>query len=268
MSFMKLMNMRQKTILWENLKHGYAIWHFIRYRRIADFVNDTDGKYLLDVGCGIGLLDLLIANKDIVGVDIDRKNIREAKRIRKTTKLDHNRIHTLVADLHFPPFRKKFDVIICSEVLEHLTNDKTALAALSSVLNEDGLLLITLPNAIRLEFSELFRLALRPQRMYPAHVREYEVNDAYCLVGGFPLRMEKITGVYFDFPLFHVFSPPIRIPISLRLSPKFRFFVYNALYQIYTTFWIVVERLFWHHAYYILIILKKLHPQSNRLGVF
>jgi len=242
MSFMKLMNMRQKTILWENLKHGYAIWHFIRYRRIADFVNDTDGKYLLDVGCGIGLLE--------------------------TTKLDHNRIHTLVADLHFPPFRKKFDVIICSEVLEHLTNDKTALAALSSVLNEDGLLLITLPNAIRLEFSELFRLALRPQRMYPAHVREYEVNDAYCLVGGFPLRMEKITGVYFDFPLFHVFSPPIRIPISLRLSPKFRFFVYNALYQIYTTFWIVVERLFWHHAYYILIILKKLHPQSNRLGVF
>lgn len=56
-----------KSILWENLKHGYAIWHFIRYKRIADFVNDIDGKYFLDVGCGIGLLDLLIANNGIVG---------------------------------------------------------------------------------------------------------------------------------------------------------------------------------------------------------
>lgn len=78
------MKTRQKIVFWENLKHGYAIWHFIRYKIIADFINDTEGKCLLDVGWGIGLLDLLIANKDIVSIDIDRKNIREAKRIRET----------------------------------------------------------------------------------------------------------------------------------------------------------------------------------------
>jgi SAM-dependent methyltransferase len=257
-----------QSIFWENLKHGYAIWHFIRYERIADFVNDTDCKYLLDVGCGIGLLDPLIANKYIVGVDIDRKNIVEAKRIRKTTKLDHNAIHNVVADLHFLPFREKFDAIICSEVLEHLTHDKAALAALLTLLKEGGLLLMTLPNAIRLEFSQLFRLTLRQKRMHPTHVREYKVNDAYCLVRAFPLRMEKITGVYFDFPLFHVFSPPIRIPLCLHLSPKFRFFVYNALHQVYTKLWMPVESLFWHHAYYILAVLKKVHLESNRVGVF
>lgn len=255
---MTAMNTRQKSIFWENLEHGYAIWHFIRYKRIADLVNVTDGKYLLDVGCGIGLLDLLIANKDIVGVDIDRKNIIEARRIRKTTKLGPNRIHTLVADLHFPPFKEKFDLVICSEVLEHLTYDKRALAALLSVINEGGLLLITLPNALRLEFLQLFSLSLRPRRMYPGHIREYRVSDAYALIGAFPLRIEKIIGVYFDFPLFHIFNLLLsRVPRSLRFSAKFRFFGYKALYQIYATFWMALERLFPSYAYYTLILLRK-----------
>lgn len=251
------MKTRQESILWENLKHGYAIWHFIRYKRIADFINDTEGKCLLDVGCGIGLLDLLIANKDIVRIDIDRESIIEAKRIRETTKLNDNRIHTLAADLLSLPFTEKFDVVICSEVLEHLTYDKTALEALLSVLNEGGLLLITLPNALRLEFSQLFRLTLRPQQMHPSHVREYKVDNVYALVEGFPLSIEKMTGIYLDFPLFHLFNPPILVLLNLYLSTKSRFFVYKTIYQIYATLWMVLERLFWHHAYYFLIILKK-----------
>jgi SAM-dependent methyltransferase len=256
---MKWMEMPKTSILWENLKHGYAIWHFIRYKNIADFVNAMDGKRLLDVGCGIGLLDLLITNKDIVGIDVDRESIIEAKRIRKTMKLNNNRIHMLAADLHFLPFREKFDVILCSEVLEHLTYDKTALEALLPVLDENGLLLITLPNALRLEFSQLFKLALRPKHMYPGHVQEYKVTDVCALVKGFPLRIEKITGVYFDFPLFHLFNMPIDVPLSLYHSIKFRFIVYNASYQIYATLWTVLERIFWRHAYYILIVLKKLN---------
>lgn len=251
------MKTRQRRLFWENLKQGYAIWHFIRYKRIADFVNDTDGKHLLDVGCGIGLLDLLIENKDIVGIDIDRKNIREGNRIRETMKLDQNKIQNLVADLHFPPFKEKFDLVICSEVLEHLTYDTKALAALLSVINEGGLLLITLPNALRLEFPRLFRLSLRPKRMYPGHLREYKMSDAYALVGTFPLRIEKIMGLYFDFPIFHIFNLLIRVITSLHFSIKFRFFVYEALHQIYATFWMALERLFPYYAYYILVIVRK-----------
>lgn len=171
-------------------------------------------------------------------------------------KLKYNRIDYLMADLHFLPFREKFDMIICSEVLEHLCNDKTMLVALLSILRDGGFLIITLPNVLRLKSSQLFRLALRPQRVYTTHFREYKVSDAYYLVRAFPLRIEKITGVYFDFPLFRIFS---LILTSLHLSPKFRFFVENTLFRIHTTPWIEVERLFWHHAYYILITLKHLY---------
>jgi len=252
---------RQEVILWENIKHEYAIWYFTRCIRTADFINDIDGKHLLDAGCGIGLLDNLIVNKEIVGIDIDRKNIRDGKQIRKIIKLKDNTVHTLVADLYFLPFKEKFDIVICTEVLEHLAENRIALATLLSVLREGGFLLITVPNILRLEFSQLARLALRAKYLCPYHLREYKVSEVYNLIKSFPLRIEKITGVYFDFPLFHVFYLPTRVPIRSYIPLKFRFFVYRALYRIYATFWMALERLFWHHAYYILIILKKSHHQ-------
>ena len=249
--------MRQESIFWENIKHEYAIWHFIRYKRISDIINETKGKHLLNVGCGIGLLDLLITNKRIISLDVNRKNIIEAIQIRKNNKLKENTFYTLVADLYALPFKEKFDVIICSEVLEHLTDDRRALKALVSVLKQKGLLLITLPNALRLEFPQLLRLALRPKYLCSEHLREYKVSDVYNLIRPFQLRIEKITGIYFDFPFFHIFSRPTRAFTSIQFSTKFRFFVYTALYRIYATFWIAFEKLFWHHAYHILLVLRK-----------
>lgn len=256
--------MRQESILWENIEHEYAIWHFIRYKKIADIINETEGKQLLDVGCGIGLLDLLITNKEIIGMDINRKNVIEAIQIRKNNKLRENAFHALVADLHTLPFKEKFDVVICSEVLEHLTDDRRALKALLSVLKQKGLLLITLPNALRLAFPQLSRLALRPKYLCSEHLREYKVNTVHNLVRPFQLRIEKITGIYFDFPLFHIFSLPTRAFTSIQFSTKFRFFVYTTLYRIYATFWTTLEKLFWHHAYHILLVLRKATSSKDR----
>ena len=121
------------TILFESLQRNYAIWHFIRYERIADIVNGLDGKCVLDVGCGIGLLDFLLSNKMVVGMDIDPQNVREANRIRKKIEPKEDVTHSfVVADLSFLPFRDSFDVIVCSEVLEHLSNDKKALKSMLS----------------------------------------------------------------------------------------------------------------------------------------
>jgi len=124
-------------------------------------------------------------------------------------------------------------------------------------------LLITLPNALRLEFPQLFRFALRPKSMQKGHIREYKVNDVQDLMKSFPLRVERLTGVYFDFPFFHVFNLPIPIQVNLNFSTTFRFFVYAAFYSLYATFWTVLEKLFWTHAYFILVALRKSYHQQN-----
>lgn len=249
--------MRQQIVLWENVDHEYAVWHFIRYKRVADAVNNTDGKRLLDVGCGIGLQDLLFLNKEIVGIDIDRTNIREALRIRKINQLDGDAFNALVVDLYALPFREQFDLVIISLVLEHLANDRSALKALSSILKDEGIMIIILPNALRLEFPQLFRLALRPTQLYPGHHREYKVNDVYSLIKSSHLVMEKRMGIYLDFPPFHIFSLPIRAFMRMHFSTKSRFFVYYALYRVYARFWTALESLLWYHSYDILIVAKK-----------
>jgi len=243
------------TILFESLKRNYAIWHFIRYKKIADVVDGLDGKCVLDVGCGIGLLDFLLSNKMVVGVDIDPQNVREANRIRKKIKAKEDSNHSfVVADLSFLPFRGSFDIIVCSEVLEHLKNDKKALKSMLSSLKQQGFVLITLPNIYPLDFSRLFKLRRTKTRIYPSHIREYHVSDIKRLVSCLPTRNVKTTGLYFDFPCFHILAI---IHARLNLPLKIRFLIYNSLQRAYTTLWAFFEERFWQYTYYILIILSK-----------
>lgn len=243
------------TVLFESLRRNYAIWHFIRYEKIADIVNGLDAECVLDIGCGIGLLDFLLSNKMVVGVDKDPKNVREANFIRKKFRPEEDVIHSfVVADLSFLPFRDSFDVVVCSEVLEHLSDDRKALKRMLSSLKQQGFALITLPNLYRLDFSRLFTLRRTKTHIYPSHIREYHVSDIKRLVASLPTRNVKITGLYFDFPCFHILAI---MHARLNFPLKMRFLIYNALQHAYTALWAFLEKMFWRHTYYILIILAK-----------
>lgn len=253
---------RKRTIFWENIRHNYAIWHSVRYERIAEFINQMDGSFVLDVGCGIGLLDFLFMNKNVVGIDISSENVRQAKQIERMLKPKENGFHSFVAaDLHFLPFKRKFDIIICSEVIEHLSDDRRALGAILSFLREDGFLLVTVPNLLRLIFSS-FILRRGQKFMHPSHIREYRLNDVQSLVKSLSLKVDKITGAYFDFPFFYVLYIPTYVSKNIRLSRKLSFLIGGALFQLYRIFWAMLAKLFWHRSHSILVILRK-HEQTH-----
>lgn len=82
------------------------------------FINNTNSNdIILDIGCGNGYNTYKIAGKvkSVVGIDIDEDNIRLA---RKNFKKDN--IEYIRGDATSYKFNKKFDVIILSNVLEHL----------------------------------------------------------------------------------------------------------------------------------------------------
>lgn len=84
------------------------------------------GSTILDVGCGDGHLMAWINSQGeykVVGVDINKKDLEVAKK-RITTSNEPIFEDLLLVDLTKKiPFRKKFDVVLCSQVVEHLEKE-------------------------------------------------------------------------------------------------------------------------------------------------
>lgn len=106
-------------------------------------------KRVLDVGCGAGDFVILLATKfnaNAEGVDIDTKKINIAKQISGKYKLNTK---FYIKNLENLKLDKKYDLIICSAVLEHIKNDKKLLRVLNKSLSSQGLLFINTPTENR-----------------------------------------------------------------------------------------------------------------------
>ena len=113
------------------------------------------GKKVLDVGCASGYLAKRLIKKgcQIFGIEIDKQAAREAeKHCQKVINADVE----LIDELSFP--NKFFDVIIYSDILEHLKRPDLVLMKLKKYLADDGLVIASIPNIARIEFR--LRLAL------------------------------------------------------------------------------------------------------------
>ncbi len=99
-----------------------------------------NGVRLLDIGCYMGdLLVILPSFVDYYGIDNDKSALLIAKkRGAKVTKLDLENEQI--------PLTEEFDIIIATELLEHLKNPEELVLQMKCLLKKDGVVLISLPN--------------------------------------------------------------------------------------------------------------------------
>ncbi|UZS00107.1 class I SAM-dependent methyltransferase [Chondrinema litorale] len=101
-------------------------------------------RKVLDVGCGNGLITMELGKigYQVKGVDISNKTIDKAIANNNLTNVTFE-----VADVEVLSIQDvKYDVIICSEVLEHLKEPGKMLIILKRLLKENGILIVTVPN--------------------------------------------------------------------------------------------------------------------------
>jgi len=111
-------------------------------------IRDRTGKQLLtvlDYGCGTGdhvTFPLACAGDEVMGVDIHLPSILEARRRYALPNLSFRAgvIQDLLAE------GLSFDVIVCSEVLEHLHDPLKFLTDVRRLLRPGGGLIVTTPN--------------------------------------------------------------------------------------------------------------------------
>jgi SAM-dependent methyltransferase len=110
------------------------------------------GYRILDIGCGSGRhTAAAVAFPGITAIGVDRSppEVRQAcQRLlhHQGLGLCRGRWQTLAADIGALPFRDAcFDLVICAEVLEHMPDDRAAVAEIARVLKPGMNLVISVP---------------------------------------------------------------------------------------------------------------------------
>jgi methionine biosynthesis protein MetW len=100
---------------------------------------------VLDVGCGSGVHGAELARAHghrVVGVDLSEQSIAKAR-----TRLEEAYVADVTRPELYPFFgRRKFDVIVFSDILEHLYDPAQVLTSHYQLLAPGGHVLISLPN--------------------------------------------------------------------------------------------------------------------------
>jgi SAM-dependent methyltransferase len=130
--------MKDKSLL----SLSYSVHTRLREFHLRKLMPEPGQGRFLEVGCGLGYLTHVLGDGFVrVGLDTDLQAL----------KLNYERGHknvTLGDSTRLPFKSESFDVILCSEVLEHLPDgmDEKTLGEMARTLKPGGRLLITVPS--------------------------------------------------------------------------------------------------------------------------
>ncbi len=170
-------------------------WLAGKYRVLQDVLRRSlappSGRLrVLDLGCGPGnLLDVLGEHGDVYGSDYSSDALRFC------VGRGYRRLFR--ADFHSLPVRADaFDLVTCCDVLEHLSDDRRAMAELMRILKPGGLLVATVP---------AFQFLWGDHDTLYGHQRRYRA----------PELRERLRGAGFDVHRVTYFEPAYLVPLWL-----------------------------------------------------
>tara|TARA_B100000745_G_C20114991_1_gene381664 strand:- start:122 stop:790 length:669 start_codon:yes stop_codon:yes gene_type:complete len=142
---------KNKLNQWWNIKGNYKILHKINPLRLEFILNNFDKsikkKDVLDIGCGGGLISELLAKKNgnVTGIDENIYNIKQAREHAKIGSIKINYKNQSL-DTFYKKNKKKYDLILCLEVLEHVNDVKKTLDKISELMKPGGTLILSTIN--------------------------------------------------------------------------------------------------------------------------
>lgn len=152
-----------------------------------ELIPPGDGKKALDVGARAGVQTAWLKGRGYQVTSIDVEPVFDG-----CLQVDANE--------RLPFDDKSFDLIWCSEVIEHLKDPAFALSELRRVAKPGGLLVLTTPNSYAWLFRFISLFGLTPQRIQRKdHIQFFDLADIQRLApdaelyGYFPYAVLKLT---------------------------------------------------------------------------
>jgi len=156
---------------------------------------------ILDIGCGGGLLSepMTRLGANITGIDASSKNINIAKHHAKKNKLKINYICSSPEKLKI---KKKFDVILNMEIVEHVDDINFFINSSSKLLKKDGLMFVATLNKTLKSYMFAIIGAEYVLRWLPIGTHDWEKfvkpEDLKNILHKNNLKLEKLDGMNFN----------------------------------------------------------------------
>jgi len=214
-------------------------------------------KRVLDVGCGTGgilymIKDFFPKGTEIYGVDKSAEAIQICKKRANHDKLKFN---LKVGDAEKVPYKDNyFDLIIASDILEHVPDDKKAASEIHRVLKKGGYAFITVPMYKHLFGTDDIRLH---------HIRRYSKKRLNSLFGGFKIVRQTYIHSFF-------YLPAVILRLIERKAKKSRSFEEVLkdniiVYSYRTPLGSMIEYLRVSKFFFLNWTLRKINSFENRL---
>jgi SAM-dependent methyltransferase len=164
-------------------------WWFVGRRAIvADAIRRLGlaAPRILDAGCGTGgNLEMLAGFGEVTGLELAPAAIAAA-RARGPWHVERG---GLPGD--YPAWRRRFDLVVMTDVLEHIDDDAGALASVAALLRPDGHVLLTVP---------AFEFLWGAHDAAHHHRRRYTARRLAATITAAGLAPSRLS--YFNFALF------------------------------------------------------------------
>ncbi len=127
---------------WWDTSSEFAPLHAINPLRL-DWINglaNLKGKRVLDVGCGGGILTDAMARKgaDVLGIDLATKSLKVAQLHALEAQTPNVSYREIAAEDLAAEQPASFDIVTCMEMLEHVPDPASIVAACSTLVKSGG----------------------------------------------------------------------------------------------------------------------------------
>ena len=156
---------------------------------------------ILDIGCGGGLLSepMCRLGANVVGIDASKKNIEIAKFHAKKNNL---KINYICSSPEILKMKKKFDVILNMEIVEHVEDVNFFIKKSSELLKKNGLMFIATLNKTLKSYAFAIVGAEYILRWLPIGTHDWEKfvkpEDLIKISKKNNLKIENLDGLKYD----------------------------------------------------------------------
>ena len=162
---------------WWNKRGPYKLIHNLTPLRMEYITNQItlEDMEILDIGCGGGILAEELSKKgaNVTGIDASKKTIEIAKQHSQENNLKINYECSTLED-HLKKSKKKYDSIICFELIEHVPDQLKLINDISKVSKKGSKLFLSTINRNIISFLFAKVIAEYVLKIVPQGTHQYE----------------------------------------------------------------------------------------------